>query len=219
MAIKYNNTDTKQVLFNDQVVKQLILDDAVVYCEQYALKVGSGVGVASVNVIRKDTSEPSASSGFLSNGDSIYYGDELEVSATAESGYKIDGTYPRIINVIGATTVNVTATLDMVIEPPTITITSVKGALNFQVTITFDNPNNKQMTCYYTYDVPTQSISDSGTVTVNGMGSSSINKQLPSNQGVISGTVTAYLVYREDTKTYTSSTTTKTFSVRGTIQL
>ena len=215
MSIKYNNTDTKQVLFNDQIVKQLIINGSVAYCEQYNLKVNLTTGVKSITVLRTSTLEPSAATGILSDGAVIYYGDELEINATAESGYKLNRTYPQTITVSKATTINATATLDMVIQAPTITITSSQETLGLKVSITFSNPNSKQMTCYYTYELPILGESQSSTITVKGGGSNTTYKNLASGQGIVKGTVTAYLELREDTKTYKSETVTKAFSIRS----
>lgn len=54
----------------------------------YKLTISEGEG-ASINVTRTDSRNPDASIGKLSNGDTIYHYDDLEISITAEPGYEI----------------------------------------------------------------------------------------------------------------------------------
>jgi hypothetical protein len=78
--------------------------------KSYKLSVSKGTGVSSVNVYRG--SSPNGNiTGPVSNGATIYYGDTLTVSASADSYYKMD-SYTSSYTVTGNVSVSVTASFD-----------------------------------------------------------------------------------------------------------
>ena len=97
------------VTYNGNDVKQIKYNDTFAWCKPYTLSVSKGTGVASVTVSRKSTLEPTASIGSISAGDTIFHGDVLSVSATADTGYLLD-SYATSYTVSGNTSVSVTAT-------------------------------------------------------------------------------------------------------------
>lgn len=80
-----------------------------VWGKPFTLTVSQGTGVASVTVNRTSSPNQHASTGTLSSGATIYYGDVLSVSATASTNYTID-PYTSSYTVTGNVAVNISAT-------------------------------------------------------------------------------------------------------------
>ena len=80
-----------------------------VWGKPFSLTISQGTGVASVTVNRTSSPNEHASTGALSNGATIYYGDELSVSATASTGYLLDD-YTTSYTVSGDINVSISAT-------------------------------------------------------------------------------------------------------------
>lgn len=90
MSLKFGTSAVNAVTYNGNDVKQIIFNDSSAWAKPYTLSVSKGTGVASVTVSRKSSLEPTASTGSISAGDTIFYGDVLSVSATAATGYLLD---------------------------------------------------------------------------------------------------------------------------------
>ena len=80
-----------------------------VWGKPFSLTISQGTGVASVTVNRTSSPNEHASTGALSNGATIYYGDELSVSATASTGYLLDD-YTTSYTVSGDINMSISAT-------------------------------------------------------------------------------------------------------------
>lgn len=80
-----------------------------VWGKPFSLTISQGTGVASVTVNRTSSPNEHASTGALWNGATIYYGDELSVSATASTGYLLDD-YTTSYTVSGDINVSISAT-------------------------------------------------------------------------------------------------------------
>lgn len=90
MSLKFGTSTVNTVKYNEQDVKQIVFNDSSVWAKPYTLSVSKGTGVASITISRTSTLEPTASTGSISAGDTIFYGDVLSVSATAATGYLLD---------------------------------------------------------------------------------------------------------------------------------
>jgi hypothetical protein len=90
MSLNFGTSAVNTVTYNGNDVKQIIFNDSSAWAKPYTLSVSKGTGVASVTVSRTSTLEPTASTGSISAGDTIFYGDVLSVSATAATGYLLD---------------------------------------------------------------------------------------------------------------------------------
>lgn len=90
MSLKFGTSAVNAVTYNGNDVKQIIFNDSSAWAKPYTLSVSKGTGVASITVSRTSTLEPTASTGSISAGDTIFYGDVLSVSATAATGYLLD---------------------------------------------------------------------------------------------------------------------------------
>ena len=88
--INCNGTKCKKMNYNSNDVKYLNLNGTTVWVKPYTLTISRGGGVSSLTVRRTSTKEPSASTGTLSSGATIYHGDTLTVSASASSGYTLN---------------------------------------------------------------------------------------------------------------------------------
>lgn len=124
MSIKIGNESVNTVKYNDasksisnQDVKQIILDGDFVWSKPFTYTRGTlPTGVASLTCTRYLTDEPTASTGTVASGATVYYGDQLYWSATASAGYTvsvsatIDNRLTVTDNVNGVTASGVTAT-------------------------------------------------------------------------------------------------------------
>ena len=90
MSLNFGTSAVNTVTYNGNDVKQIIFNDSSAWAKPYTLSVSKGTGVASVTVSRESSLEPTASTGSISAGDTIFYGDVLSVSATADTGYLLD---------------------------------------------------------------------------------------------------------------------------------
>lgn len=90
MSLNFGTSAVNAVTYNGNDVKQIIFNDSSAWAKPYTLSVSKGTGVASVTISRTSTLEPTASTGSISAGDTIFYGDVLSVSATAATGYLLD---------------------------------------------------------------------------------------------------------------------------------
>lgn len=90
MSIKKDNVNVTAVIYNNQDVNKVILDNNCVWCRPFTYTQGTlPTGVASLTCRRSSTDEPSASTGEISNNGTIYYYDKLYWDATASAGYRI----------------------------------------------------------------------------------------------------------------------------------
>ena len=90
MSLNFGTSAVNTVTYNGNDVKQIVFNDSSAWAKPYTLSVSKGTGVASITVSRTSTLEPTASTGSISAGDTIFYGDVLSVSATAATGYLLD---------------------------------------------------------------------------------------------------------------------------------
>ena len=109
MSLKFGTSVVNTVTYNGNDVKQIVFNGSSAWAKPYTLSVSKGTGVASVTVSRISTLEPTASTGSISAGDTIFHGDVLTVSATASTGYLLDD-YTTSYTVSGNTSVSVSAT-------------------------------------------------------------------------------------------------------------
>ena len=90
MSIKKDNVNVTAVKYNSQDVNKVILDNKCVWCKPFTYTQGTlPTGVASLTCTRSSTDEPTASTGTIANGGTIYYDDKLYWTATASTGYRI----------------------------------------------------------------------------------------------------------------------------------
>lgn len=94
MSLKFGTNTVNTVIYKESNVehdvKQIVFNGSSAWAKPYTLSVSKGTGVASITVSRTSTLEPTASTGSISAGDTIFYGDVLSVSATAATGYLLD---------------------------------------------------------------------------------------------------------------------------------
>ena len=78
MSIKKDNTSVTAVKYNSQDVNKVILDNNCVWCKPFTYTQGTlPTGVESLTCTRSSTDEPTALTGTIANGDTIYYDDKL----------------------------------------------------------------------------------------------------------------------------------------------
>ena len=196
MSLKFGNSNVTQVKFGPNTsslsdVNKIVFNNAVAWCRPFTLHISKGSGVSSVTVQRTLAEEPTASTGALSDGSTIYYNDKLSVSASPSAGYKID-SYTSSRTVTGDTLVAITASL---VNPVAPTISSVStGGNPYARTATFTLKNNNPYQSALYYEVSTTSGTVAGTGWTSGIssgGTTTVTKSL-SGRGNYNIRVRAY---------------------------
>ena len=94
MAIKYNNTAVNNVIYKAnssataEVVKKIVLDNAVVWEKPFALSESLATG-CNVVYNRQSTLEPSASTGVITTASTIYNDDVIRITYSPAAAYEI----------------------------------------------------------------------------------------------------------------------------------
>lgn len=186
MSLKFGNSNVTQVKFGPNTsnlsnVNKIIFNNAVAWCRPFTLHISKGSGVSSVTVQRTLAEEPTASTGALSDGSTIYYNDKLSISASPSTGYKID-SYTSSRTVTGDTLVAITASL---VNPVAPTVSSVStGGSPYSRTATFTLKNNNAYQSALYYEVSTSSgtiVAKGPTSGVSAGGTITLTKSLSSN--------------------------------------
>ena len=89
MSLKYNNVIPTEIKYNGTDLTVVKYGNVAVWSKQYSLKITTS-GNLTVTVTRTDSPNQHAGTGLLSNGNSIYYGDVLKISAIANNGSTMD---------------------------------------------------------------------------------------------------------------------------------
>lgn len=89
MALKYNGTSPTAIKYNGTDLTVVKYGSTVVWGKPYSLSISAGSNT-SVTVTRTSSPNQGASTGTLSSGSVIYYGDVLTISYSVSSGYKIN---------------------------------------------------------------------------------------------------------------------------------
>ena len=89
MALKYNGTSPTAIKYNGTDLTVLKYGTTAVWGKPYSLSISAGSNT-SVTVTRTSSPNQHASTGTLSSGSVIYYGDVLTISYSVSSGYKIN---------------------------------------------------------------------------------------------------------------------------------
>ena len=90
MSIKIGTSSVNTITYENADVKKVILDGSTVWCKPFTYSQGTlPTGVASLTCTRYSTEEPTASTGTVSSGSPIYYGDVIYWTATASTGYNV----------------------------------------------------------------------------------------------------------------------------------
>lgn len=128
MALKIGTVEPTEIkVVKDGVTTDLTVlkyGNTAVWGKPFTLTVSQGAGVASVTVDRTLSPNEHASTGALSSGGIVYYGDALTIKATPTSGYKLSsftingvqyadgqaGANSQTITVTSAVTVKCTTT-------------------------------------------------------------------------------------------------------------
>lgn len=179
MSLKFGNTTVTQVKFGPNTsslsnVNKIIFNNTVAWCRPFTLHISKGSGVSSVTVQRTLAEEPTASTGALSDGSTIYYNDKLSISASPSTGYKID-SYTSSRTVTGDTLVSITASLVNPVAPTVSNVSTGGDPYARTATFTLKNNNPYQSALYYEVSTssgtvvakgPTSGVSAGGTITL-----------------------------------------------------
>lgn len=88
MAFTYSGVSPTEIVYNNTSLTSLQYGSTKVWGKPYSLSISAGANT-SVTVNRTASPNQHASTGNLSNGSVIYYGDTLTISYSVSSGYQI----------------------------------------------------------------------------------------------------------------------------------
>ena len=88
MAFQYNGTSPTAIKYNGTDLTVLKYGDTAVWGKPYSLSISAGTNT-TVTATRTSSPNQNASTGTLSSGSVVYYGDVLKITASASSGYKL----------------------------------------------------------------------------------------------------------------------------------
>lgn len=186
MSLKFGNSNVTQVKFGPNTsslsnVNKIIFNNAVAWCRPFTLHISKGSGVSSVTVQRTLAEEPTASTGALSDGSTIYYNDKLSISASPSTGYKID-SYTSSRTVTGDTLVAITASLVNPVAPTISNVSTGGSPYSRTATFTLKNNNAYQSALYYEVSKSSGTVVGTGwTGGVSSGGTTTVTKSLSSS--------------------------------------
>jgi len=95
MALTFNGLNIKNVIFKKDGVETSMNivenQDGIIWCKPFTITSTQTMGVDTVTIYRSSSNEPSVSApGYLSSGDTVYYGDKLEVYVSILDGWTGD---------------------------------------------------------------------------------------------------------------------------------
>jgi len=88
MALNFNGTSPTEIIYNNTSLTSLQYGSTKVWGKPYSLSISAGANT-TVTVNRTASPNQHASTGNLSSGSVIYYGDTLTISYSVSSGYQI----------------------------------------------------------------------------------------------------------------------------------
>ena len=96
MSLRLNNSEIYNVVFNGTEIDALRFNGTGYFGKRFSLTKNSSTGV-SFSAIRTSSPNQQAGTGSINPGNTVYYGDEIQISISADSGY----TNPKLYVDIG----------------------------------------------------------------------------------------------------------------------
>ena len=148
MALKVDNSQNiTSVNIDGKSINELQLDSITWWCRPFTLSFSIDLGISDITVERTKSKEPSAKNISVGNGDTIYWKDTLQITATAKQYYVIKENYKTTLSksliVNGDTKINIESykLLAPQIEEGRIE-QSIQANNTWLVTVYITNPNN-----------------------------------------------------------------------------
>lgn len=113
MAFKYNGTSPTTIKYGSKDLTVLKYGTTAVWGKPYSLSISAGANT-TVTVSRTSSPNQHASTGTLSSGSVIYYGDVLTISYSVSSGYKISTATVNGSTFTSGASFTVTSTISVV---------------------------------------------------------------------------------------------------------
>lgn len=113
MAFKYGTTSPTAIKYNGTDLTVLKYGTTAVWGKPYSLSISAGANT-SVSVTRNSSPNQGASTGTLSSGSVVYYGDVLTITASASSGYNLSTFTVNGSNFTSGNTITVTSAVSVV---------------------------------------------------------------------------------------------------------
>ena len=89
MSVKYNGTTLSNITFTNTNLTVLKYNNTPIWGKPYTLTITSDTN-SNISVTRTSSPNEHAASGILTNGSTIYHGDTLTITFTANDGYKLE---------------------------------------------------------------------------------------------------------------------------------
>ncbi len=86
MSLKYNNTEISSVIFNGAEQMSLRFNGTACFGKRFSLTKNTSSGV-SFSISRTSSPNQHAPTGSVETGNTIYYGDQITISVSADTGY------------------------------------------------------------------------------------------------------------------------------------
>ena len=113
MALKYGTTSPTAIKYNGTDLTVLKYGSTAVWGKPYSLSISAGTQT-NVTVTRTSSPNQGASTGTLSSGSVVYYGDVLKITASANSGYNLSTFTVNGNNFTSGNTITVTSAITIV---------------------------------------------------------------------------------------------------------
>lgn len=129
MAFTYNNVSPTVINYKGTDIKVLKYGDTAVWGKPYSLTINASTGV-SVTPYRSSSPNQHASTGALSNGSTVYYGDILAISGAVSTGYTLDPNNTSVtgLGTGGVVNDNVVVTMSATLNTYTLSISAGTGS-------------------------------------------------------------------------------------------
>lgn len=113
MALKYGSTSPTAIKYNGTDLTVLKYGNTAVWGKPYSLSISQGSNT-TVTVTRTSSPNQGASTGTLSSGSVVYYGDMLKITASANSGYNLSTFTVNGSGFTSGNTITVTSAISVV---------------------------------------------------------------------------------------------------------
>lgn len=113
MAFQYNGTSPTTIKYNGTDLTVLKYGTTSVWGKPYSLSISAGSNT-SVSVERTSSPNQHSSTGKLSSGSVVYYGDVLKITASASSGYKLSTFTVNGTSFTSGNTITVSSAINVV---------------------------------------------------------------------------------------------------------
>lgn len=112
MSFNYNGVSPTEINYNGTSIDVLTYNGVNIWGKPYTLSISQDVNT-TISVTRISSPNQNAATGNLTNGSTIYYGDVLQINASANSGYNLSSFIVNNSNWTSGNTITVTSAISI----------------------------------------------------------------------------------------------------------